>query len=202
VITNSARLHSKETYPSFPKLNTLSKNNTQLTNTIPVDDTYIKQAAASFTALSMPGLQQCYSKIAGRPGYSFLKKNTQAPAIYLAGVNPVPGPEPMDIVSADYLTVDDNNDSEGLQALGIMNDTDDAFAFYAISTLPTGKQPKWLSVRNASEPQVSVPAFPAGTSPTQIVDKLKGLAGAIYGVYQYCTTLNSAFACWGIAAGM
>jgi hypothetical protein len=83
-----------------------------------------------------------------------------------------------------------------------MNDTDDAFAFYAISTLPTGKQPKWLSVRNASEPQVSVPAFPAGTSPTQIVDKLKGLAGAIYGVYQYCTTLNSAFACWGIAAGM
>jgi hypothetical protein len=202
VITNSARLHCKETYPSFPKLNTLSKNNTQLTNTIPVDDTYIKQAAASFTALSMPGLQQCYSKIAGRPGYSFLKKNTQAPAIYLAGVNPVPGPEPMDIVSADYLTVDDNNDSEGLQALGIMNDTDDAFAFYAISTLPTGKQPKWLSVRNASEPQVNVPAFPAGTSPTQIVDKLKGLAGAIYGVYQYCTTLNSAFACWGIAAGM
>ncbi|MGA2429163.1 MAG: hypothetical protein ABSH13_11755 [Candidatus Acidiferrum sp.] len=202
VITNSARLHCKETYPSFPKLNTLSKNNTQLTNTIPVDDTYIKQAAASFTALSMPGLQQCYSKIAGRPGYSFLKKNTQAPAIYLAGVNPVPGPEPMDIVSADYLTVDDNNDSEGLQALGIMNDTDDAFAFYAISTLPTGKQPKWLSVRNASEPQVNVPAFPAGTSPTQIVNKLKGLAGAIYGVYQYCTTLNSAFACWGIAAGM
>jgi hypothetical protein len=42
----------------------------------------------------------------------------------------------------------------------------------------------------------------AGTSPTQIVDKLKSLAGAIYGIYQYCTTLNSAFACWGIAAAM
>jgi hypothetical protein len=27
-------------------------------------------------------------------------------------------------------------------------------------------------------------------------------AGAIYGVYQYCTTLNSAFACWSILAGM
>jgi hypothetical protein len=28
------------------------------------------------------------------------------------------------------------------------------------------------------------------------------VAGAIYGVYQYCTTLNSAFACWGVIAGM
>jgi len=114
--------------------------------------------------------------------------------------NPVPGPEPMDIVSADYLRVDDDN-SECLQALGIMNDTDDAFAFYAISTLPADKQPKWLSVRNASEPQINVPPFPAGTSPTQ-VNKLKGLAGAIYGVYPYCTTINSAFACWGIVAEM
>jgi len=25
--------------------------------------------------------------------------------------------------------------------------------------------------------------------------------GTIYGIYQYCTTLNSAFACWGIVAG-
>jgi hypothetical protein len=108
----------------------------------------------------------------------------------------------MDIVSADYLTVDDDNDSEGLQSLGIMNDTDDAFAFYAISTLPSGKHSKWLSVRNASEPQITVPPFPAGTSPTQVVDKLKSLAGAIYGVYQHCTTLNSAFACWAVVAGM
>jgi hypothetical protein len=108
----------------------------------------------------------------------------------------------MDVVTADYLTVDDNNDSEGLQALGIMNETDDAFAFYAIGTLPTAQQPQWVSIRNASEPQVVVPAFPAGTSPTAIIDKLKGVAGAIYGVYQYCTTLNSALACWAVVAGM
>jgi hypothetical protein len=57
-------------------------------------------------------------------------------------------------------------------------------------------------VRNASEPQIVVPAFPAGTSPTAIVDKLKTVAGNIYGIYQYCTTLNSAFACWGVIAGM
>jgi hypothetical protein len=202
IITNAARLHCQQTYPLFPNLNALSKNSTQLKNTVAVNNTYVKQAAADFTKLSMPGLSQCYNEIKGRPGYSFLRANAQAPAIYLAGVNPVPGPEPMDIVSADYLTVDDNHDSEGLQALGIMNDTDDAFAFYAIRTLPAGKQPKWLSVRNASEPQVNVPPFPAGTSPTQVIDKLKGLAGGIYGVYQYCTTINSAFACWGIVAGM
>ena len=202
VITNAARLHCRNTYPSFPSLNQLSQTSTQLTNTVAVNDAYVKLAAANYTKLSLPGLAQCYGKISGRPGYSFLKKNTQAPSIYLAGVNPVPGPEPMDIVSADYLTVDDDNDSEGLQPLGVMNDTDDAFVFYAISTMPGGKQPKWLSVRNASEPQVTVPPFPAGTPQSQIVDKLKSVAGAIYGVYQYCTTLNSAFACWSIVAGM
>jgi len=83
-----------------------------------------------------------------------------------------------------------------------MNDTDDAFAFYAIGTLAVAQQPKWLSIRNASEPQIVAAAFPAGTSQTTVVDKLKTIAGAIYGVYQYCTTLNSAFACWGVIAGM
>jgi len=47
-----------------------------------------------------------------------------------------------------------------------------------------------------------VPPFPPGTPKSQIVDNLKGVAGAIYGVYQYCATLNSAFACWSIVAGM
>jgi hypothetical protein len=191
VITNSARLHLRSTYPAFPNLDALSKTHTQLTNTVQVNDTYVQYAAQHLTELSLPGLAQCYAKIGTKPGYTFLKTNMTAPSIYLAGTNPVPGPEPMDVVSADYLTVDDVHDSEGLEALGIMNDTDDAFAFYAISTLPTAKQPPWLSVRNASEPQIVGP-----------VDKLASLAGAIYGVYQYCTTLNSAFACWAVVAGM
>jgi hypothetical protein len=202
IVTDSARLHLENNYASFPALNQMSQQKTQLENTVVVNDKYLQYAAQNFTKLSLPGLAQCYGEIAGRPGYSFLKKNTQASGIYWKGVNPVPGPEPMDIVSADYLTVDDTRDSEGLQQLGIMNDTDDAFVFYGISTLPSDKQPKWLSVRNASEPQINVTPFPAGTSETQIVDKLKGVAGAIYGVYQYCTTLNSAFACWGVIAGM
>jgi hypothetical protein len=108
---------------------------------------------------------------------SLLERNTQAPAIYLAGVDPVPGPEPMDIVSEDYPPADDHNDSEGLESLGIMNDTEDAFAFYAISTLPSGKQPKMHPF--------TVPPFSVGTSTTVIVDKL-----------------DDAFACWGILAGM
>jgi hypothetical protein len=106
----------------------------------------------------------------------------------------------MDIVSADYLTVDDNNDSEGLQALGVMNDTDDAFAFYAINQIGAAR-PEWLSVRNASEPQIVAKPFPPGTSTQTIINDLKATAGTIYGIYQYCTTLNSAFACWGIVAG-
>lgn len=202
VITDAARFHLREQYPSFPDLNTLSQKNTELNNKVEVSGKYIQYAAANFTKLSLPGLELCYNKIGSRPGYAFLKKNTQPPIIYLKGSNAVPGPEPMDIVSADYLTVDDNNDSEGLQAQGTMNDTDDAFAFYAIGTLPHGKRPKWLSVRNASEPQINVPPFPVGTTPGKIIDTLKGIAGAVYGVYQYCTTLNSAFACWAVIAGM
>ena len=97
---------------------------------------------------------------------------------------------------------DDNNNSEGLQTLGIMNDTDDAFLFYAISEIAASKRPKCISGRNASEPQMIHAPFPDTTKPSQIIDILKGMAGTIYGVYQYCTTLNSAFACWGVIAGL
>jgi hypothetical protein len=65
-----------------------------------------------------------------------------------------------------------------------------------------GKQPHWISVRNASEPQIVATPFPSGTPPDTIVNKLKATAGSIYGIYQYCTTLNSAFACWGVVAGL
>jgi hypothetical protein len=50
--------------------------------------------------------------------------------------------------------------------------------------------------------QSPVKPFPPGTPSATIIDTLKATAGTIYGIYQYCTTLNSAFACWGIIAGM
>ena len=201
-ITDRARFHCQVKYPpKYADIDTMSTNHTELTNAATFDPKWVQYAAGNFTKLSLNGLSQCYTKLQKLQGYSFVKKNQSAPSIYVTNVNPAPGPQPMDIVSADYLTVDDKTDAEGLQSSGIMNDTDDAFLFYAISKM-SGTHPKWLSIRNASEPQIVVPPFATGTSPTAIVDKLKGVAGSIYGIYQYCTTLNSAFACWGVVAGM
>ena len=200
-VTSSARFHCQDKYPNEPQITTMTANKTALTNSVTFDPQYVNFAASNLTKLSLNGLSQCYSRLEQLPGYSFVKKPTQANAIYVTNKNPAPAPQPMDVVSADYLTVDDNNNSEGLQQLGIMNETDDAFVFYAINQMK-GTKPKWLSVRNASEPQIQCKPFPAGTPATKIIDTLKGTAGSIYGIYQYCTTLNSAFACWGVVAGL
>jgi hypothetical protein len=202
VICEGSRLHLDKTYPKYPDLATLSKDETPIANQVSFDPQYVQYAATHLTSLSLPGLEKCYTRLQTNPGYSFVKENTLPPAIYVDGVNPVPGPQPMDIVSADFMTTDDNNNSEGLQTLGIMNDTDDAFLFYAVSQLSASQRPKILSIRNASEPQVVHSKFPPTTSPTEIINILKDIAGTIYGIYQYCTTLNSAFACWGTIAGL
>jgi hypothetical protein len=203
-ICTSSRLHTQKHYPGFPTISTLSGNNSELTSALPVpfDPQYVQYAATHLTRLSLPGLDQCYQRLQALPGYTFVKKNTLPPSIFVAGHNPVPGPQPMDIVSADYMTTDDTSDAEGLQPLGIMNDTDDAFVFFAIEGISASKRPSCLSVRNASEPQVEHAPFPSSTSPSVIIDVLKNIAGSIYGIYQYCTTLNSALACWGVIAGL
>ncbi|HUK46187.1 MAG TPA: hypothetical protein VLW06_01290 [Terriglobales bacterium] len=201
-ICAGSRFHVDKTYPKFKDIDTLSQDDTEIKNDVTFDPQHVQYAATHLTKLSLPGLDQCYQRLQSNPGYSFVPKNTLPSPIYLTGVNPVPGPEPMDIVSADYMTTDDNNNSEKLQTLGIMNDTDDAFLFYAICKMASGKRPKCISVRNASEPQMIHSPFPATTTPTEIVNILKNMAGTIYGIYQYCTTLNSAFACWGVIAGL
>jgi nucleoside phosphorylase len=200
-ICESARFHVESQYPSFPAINAMSASHSQLTNAVTINTKYLDYASMHLTRLSLPGLNQCYTQLQRMPGYSFVRKSAQAPTIYVAGSSNVPGTQPMDIVSADYLTVDDNHDAEGLQALGTMNDTDDAFLVYALNQI-SGPKPAWLSVRNASEPQIVTAPFPAGTSPEKMVDALKAIAGSVYGIYQYCTTLNSAFACWGIVAAL
>ncbi len=200
VITNSARFHVKDPYPDDPQINVLSQDHAALANIAPVNPRYIKYAVANLTRLSLSGLGQCHSEVIGQSGYGFVRANTVPPNIYVAGSTNVPGAESMAIVSADYLTVDDNHDLEGLQSLGTMNDTDDAFLFYAISQL-SGPKPAWLSIRNASEPQI-VASIPAGTSSSAVARQLAGIAGRIYGIYQYCTTLNSAFACWAVVADL
>ncbi len=200
-VTNSARFHVTTSYPTYPRINSLSDGNEAIESSFAINDTYLRYAADNFTRLTLPALAECYAKFASRPGYSFLRKNTAPPSIYVTNQNPVPGPEPMTVVSADFLSVDDTNDAEGLQALGIVNENDDAYAFFAISQMPAANRPAWLSVRNVSDPQVAVPPIPAGTPQSHVIKELSTLAGAIYGVYQYVTTINSAFACWGIVAG-
>lgn len=176
----------------------MSENETLLQNNYEANPKYLEYAATNFTKLSLGGLAQCYAKLQALPGFGFVKKNAQPASIYVAGQDNVPGPQPMVTVSADYLSVDDNQNSEGLQSLGIVNETDDAFAFYAIGRIP-GKQPGWLSVRNASEPQIVVPPNQSASS---VTGSVQGIAGSIFGIYEYCTTINSAFACWGVVAGM
>jgi kumamolisin len=200
VVTNAARFHCEHQYPNDPQINVMSQDHAELTNVAPVNPQYVDYANTHFTQLSLTGLAQCHSELLEERGYGFVRPNLTPPSIYVAGSTNVPGAQSMAVVSADYMTVDDNHDLEGLQALGAVNDTDDAFLFFAISGL-TGPKPAWLSVRNASEPQI-VASIPAGTSSAAITSKLAGIAGRIYGIYQYCTTLNSAFACWAVIAGL
>jgi kumamolisin len=200
-VCNTARFHCKVSYPTEPQINVMSAAHAPLSSAASVNSQYVGYAAANLTKLSVPGLAKCHTKLEQKSGYAFVKAPGASPAIYVAGSNSVPGPEPMAVVSADYLTVDDNGDSEGLEALGTMNETDDAFLFYGISRL-SGAKPPWLSIRNASEPQILAKPFAAGTPQSTIINKLKGIAGPIYGIYQYCTTLNSAFACWAVVAGL
>ncbi|HUN76937.1 MAG TPA: protease pro-enzyme activation domain-containing protein [Steroidobacteraceae bacterium] len=199
-ITKAARFHLQHAYPDFPQIGQMSASHAELTSTAQVNTRYVEYAAAHLTALSLPGLARCHAQLQEKSGFGFVRDSTAAPAIYVAGANPVPGPEPMAIVSADYLTVDDSHDTEGLEAAGIMNDTDDAFLFYAISKL-AGTKPVWLSIRNASEPQIVLSPHPRGSSEAAVARQLGRVAGRIYGIYQYSTTLNSAFACWGVVAG-
>jgi hypothetical protein len=200
VVASQARFHVRSIYPTYPLINTLSTSSQPLTNTVAINPKYLKYAAENFTKLTLPSLATCYGQFRDRAGYAFLKKNTGPPSIYVTDINPVPESEPMAVVTADYLTVDDTTDAEGLQALGTMNDNDDGYACFAIDQIVTGPKPKWLSVRNASDPQVQGPASFRGT-PAALDKELSTLGGAIFGVYEYVTTINSAFACWGAVAG-
>jgi hypothetical protein len=201
-ICTGTRLHVEKQYPKFPAIDTLSQDQTALTSSATFNPQQVQYAATHLTGLALPGLAQCYSRLQAIPGYSFVPKSTLPSSIYVSGVNPVPGPQPMDTVSADYMTTDDNNNSEGLQTLGIMNDNDDAFLFYAISQMPSANRPPCFSIRNVSDPQMVHSPFPHTTTPAEIINILKGMAGTVYGVFQYCTTLCSAFACWGVIAGI
>jgi len=93
----------------------------------------------------------------------------------------------IDVVTTDFFAFDDSTDFFGLQSLGLAVEMGDAVLGLACSTLPNA--PKWLAIRNASDPEVD------GTLPYhQQVE----LASRIYEKYGYWTTVNSAIACWSV----
>ena len=81
-----------------------------------------------------------------------------------------------------------------------MNDTDDAFLFYAISKI-TAATPGWVSVRQRLRNRRSWARFrPAHRRHHH--RQPQGNRGHRTGIYQYCTTLNSAFLLGDLIAGM
>ena len=97
----------------------------------------------------------------------------------------------IDVVTTDFFAFDDTTDHFGLQSLGLAVEMGDATLGLACSELAT--PPRWLAIRNASDPQID------GTlSPKDQVQ----MAARIYEKYGYWTTVNSAIACWAAVASL
>lgn len=99
------------------------------------------------------------------------------------------------VITTDFFAFDDVENTYGLQTFipgpGAV-EMDDAACGLAIQDLGT-KAPKWLAVRNASDPQMPKQTTIAGEDKT---------AAQIYQKYGYWTTINSALVVWAIIAHM
>jgi hypothetical protein len=180
VITNTARFYltDPKSYASYPGIT----NSVQLTApAISFASTYITKCNQQITTLIQPDL----TTIAKEKGYPAPTRN---PTIFH---NNVPGTKVFDVVSSNGFSLDDKNDTDGLQQLGSVNDMDDAFIIYGLAqNAGTAKLP-WLSVRNISEPQAPNLSKATQTEWENMYDA--------YGMY---TTYNSALACWAVICGL
>ena len=180
VITNTARFYltNPASYAAYPGIT----NSVQLTSpSISFSSTYITKCNQQITTLIEPDL----TTIAKEKNYPGPTRN---PTIFH---NDVPGTKVFDVVSSNGFSLDDKNDTDGLQQLGSVNDMDDAFILYGLSqNTGTAKLP-WLSIRNISEPQA--PNLLKATQ-TEWED--------MYDAYGTYTTYNSAFACWAVICGL
>ncbi len=102
-----------------------------------------------------------------------------------------------DVETVDYFGFADTDDSYGV----VKNDPrahteemDDATLPLALSLVPALQHTPWVSIRNASDPQV----------PSSIGDleAQKKWASQIYEKYGYWTTVGSAIACWAVIADL
>lgn len=97
---------------------------------------------------------------------------------------------PVSTVTTDFFAFDDASDHFGLRTYqpdAHAVEMDDAALPLAIADL--ADPPRWLSVRNASDPQMDGP---------DLQDEVKQ-AAAIYEKYGYWTSIGSAIACWALA---
>ena len=92
------------------------------------------------------------------------------------------------MVTTDIFAYDDATNHYGLQGLGSMVEMDDAVLALACEELGNNA-PHWLSIRNASDPQVSA-TFD------------KDQAAKIYEKYGYWTSLTSVIASWACVLEM
>jgi hypothetical protein len=105
----------------------------------------------------------------------------------IAAGNAVFGGEPNVCVTTDGFLFDDAQNTDHLQGKGCMVEMDDAVVGLAIQELQGNRQ-SWLSIRNASDPQM-----PLGASKKEASD--------IYLNYGFYTSFTSVLACWACVLG-
>lgn len=105
----------------------------------------------------------------------------------------VDGSAPAHVITTDFFAFDDANDSYGLQAFdqhARIVEMDDAAL--AVALEGAADQPPWLSIRNASDPQMSGVDVKAEAK----------AAESIYQKYGQVTSWGSAIACWVVACNL
>ncbi|SOD70988.1 nucleoside phosphorylase [Jatrophihabitans sp. GAS493] len=144
-----------------------------------------------------------YSSAGKQPSHShFHTANTKLIPVNAAHLPPAErGPSivadsaknPVSVLSTDFFAFDDANNHYGLRTFqpdAKAVEMDDAALGLACSDL--ADPPPWVSVRNASDPQMNAATLAEETKQ----------AAAIYEQYGYWTTVGSAITCWALVAGL
>jgi kumamolisin len=97
------------------------------------------------------------------------------------------GDDPNVCVTTDKFLYDDSENTSHLQGQGCMVEMDDGVVGLGIQSISTN-QPKWVAIRNASDPQM-----PTGSSEQE--------ANNIYLDYGFYTSFSSVLACWACVLG-
>lgn len=134
--------------------------------------------ATSAMSFNLARMQSLITDDLLKPNGDLLKTPRIPQMIYPAhGVN---------VVSTDTFAFDDSTDHFGLQQLGKCCDMGDATLGLALEGVASA--PAWVSIRNASDPQIP--------NPENNMNEAKRDAEAIYGEYQCVTTAGSVIATW------